>query len=72
MKSNYCVVGRVPDGDDEAHCFEQVTRQEAIALFINELYDGDQERIEAARAETGDAVYIEFILRSDSPIHNNG
>lgn len=71
-KSNYCIVGRMPDCDDEALSFENVTRREAITLFIDELYDGDKARIEQANAETGDAVYISFILRSDSPIQNVG
>lgn len=68
---HYLVVGRVPyDEEDTAFCTQATSHEEAVDAFTDHLFSGKGGLAEANRLiETGaDAVYINHVYRSESPM----
>lgn len=72
MKSNYMIIGRVPEDDeDTCMCFEGVTLEEAEGRFAEAMtkdLDGNWLAYIKKRYDAESGVYILHAFRSDSPI----
>jgi len=80
LQAYYAVVGRIPDGDNEARFYGPYTytddpmadyiTSKVLKQFADDIYGGDMEAQREAAARHGDdVVYIDALLFSDSPIN---
>ena len=70
IKSNWCIVGRIPYQENEVGTFNDMTEKQANSKFVDLLYSSHTaaEREETIKNNGGETAYLDFILRSDSPI----
>lgn len=72
----YAVTGRIPgDDEDSMYVFHVASREEAVALFTDEIYSEttcpEETRANVVKAH-GQAVYINTVVVSDSSIEDVG
>lgn len=68
-QSYYILVGRIPEGENETHCYGPCTRRAAIRSFERDVFASDDRSKAKVKREYGLTVIHDAIIRCDTPPH---